>query len=156
LAARELCLALLSKQEFAELLAAKDWEQLFERAKLIVNKTNLIQGSFEKPKFLDAIQQPAKSPVFFTALYDVLWGTDDFFARFQRYCDVLEELGLNKWTYATYFCFLTDPLHGMFVKPTMLQKSLEISQYPLIYESTPSADLYRQILNFCWRRRKSA
>jgi hypothetical protein len=37
----------------------------------------------------------------------------------------------------------------MFVKPTMLQKSLEISQYPLIYESTPSADLYRQILNFC-------
>lgn len=149
LAARELCLNLLSREEFSALLAAKDWAELFERAKRLIILTPLIQGSFEKPKFLDALQEPMKGAQFFTALYDVLWGSDEFFMRFQRFCDVLEKIGLHKWTYATYFVFLADPEHGMFVKPTMLQKSLEISRYPLSYESTPSAEGYRAILRFC-------
>lgn len=148
LAARELCLDLLSKQNFDDLVKASDWAELFDRVKRVVNKTNFIQGSFEKPKLLDAIQDPRNAPRFFKALHNVLWGKEDFFIRFQHYCDTLEELGLNKWTYATYFTFLADPEHGMFVKPTMLQKSLEISRYPLDYESTPSADLYRKILIF--------
>jgi hypothetical protein len=141
-------LELLSEPPFSELLKAGDWTELVGRAKRVVNETNFIQGSFEKPKFLDAIQDPAKSPRFFRALYDVLWGADEFFSRFQRYCDVLEDLRLNKWTYASYFTFLADPEHRMFVKPTMLKKSLEISRYPLVYESTPSADFYRKILTF--------
>lgn len=149
IAASDLCLSLLGKDEFSRLLAAKDWAELFERAKRIVNKTNLIQGSFEKPKFLDAIQNPSAAAEYFPALFEVLWGEGDFLVRFQRFCDILEKLGLNKWTYATYFIFLGDRENRMFVKPTMLQKSLEISRYPLVYDSTPSADQYRQILAFC-------
>ena len=150
LAAREMCLELLGKKEFDALLKKRDWSELFERAKRVVNSTNLIQGSFEKPKLLDALREPEIAAPFFSALSDVLWGEDEFFVRFQRWCDTLEKLKLHKWTYATYFVFLADPKHGMFVKPTMLQKSLEISKYPLIYESAPSAALYRKIVEFSY------
>jgi hypothetical protein len=146
--ASELCLSLLGENEFADLLGAKNWIELFERVKRVVNQTNFIQGSFEKPKLFDAIRDENNAPAFFRALYDVMWGKAEFFVRFQHYCDVLESLGLNKWTYATYFSFLADPQNAMFVKPEMLKKSLEISRYPLNYESMPSADLYRQILKF--------
>lgn len=148
IAARDLCLELLSQSRFHALLEEKNWAELFDRAKQVVNKTNLIQGSFEKPKFLDAIKDPGNAPEYFKALYDVLWGCDSFYERFQRYCDVLEKMKLNKWTYATYFSFLADPENGMFVKPTVLKKSLEITRYGLDYAATPSAELYRQVLDF--------
>mgnify|MGYP003402653492 FL=1 len=46
LAARELCLELLGKDQFALLLANEDWSELFDRAKRLINKTNFIQPEF--------------------------------------------------------------------------------------------------------------
>lgn len=149
-AAKQLCLELLAQDEFAQLLEEKNWGELQNRVKHVVTSTNLIQGSFEKPKLLEAINKIGNTQKFFSGLFNVLWGKADFYERFQRFCDMLSDLGLNKWTYATYFVFLVDQEHGMFVKPTVLKKSLEKSHYPLVYESTPSADLYRQIVKFSW------
>ncbi|SDT86794.1 hypothetical protein SAMN05216296_0047 [Pseudomonas pohangensis] len=149
LAARNLCLELLGEEQFSVLLKNQDWAELYARAKRLINMTNLMQPSFEKPRLLDALQDPAKGPKFFTALYEVLWGGEEFNERFQHYCDTLEELDLFKWTYATYFVFLADSKYGMFVKPEMLKKSLEKSRYPLTYESAPTAALYKDILKFC-------
>lgn len=148
LAARDLCVELLGKDQFALLLANEDWSELFDRAKRLINKTNFIQPSFERPRLFEALQDDQKGPQFFTALFGVLWGDEDFFERFQAFCDTLEELDLLKWTYATYFVFLADNQYGMFVKPEMLKKSLEISRYPLSYDPTPTAALYKDILKF--------
>ena len=148
LAARELCLELLGKDQFALLLANEDWSELFDRAKRLINKTNFIQPSFERPRLFEALQDAQKGPQFFTALFGVLWVEANFFERFQDFCGTLEELDLLKWTYATYFVFLADSQYGMFVKPEMLKKSLEISRYPLTYDPAPSAALYKGILKF--------
>jgi len=43
------------------------------------------------------------------------------------------------------------------VKPEMLKKSIELSSYPLDYESTPSFKLYKGILTFSnWLKNKTA
>lgn len=149
------CQKQLNKDEFRALLDSSSYEELIARAAKVINQTTFIQGSFEKPKFLDAIR---KSPeIFFPALYDVLWSDDDIPKRFGRFIQRMEELGLNKWTYVTYFPFLMDPDNNMFVKPEMLKKSLDKSQYPLEYESTPSVELYLGIIEFShWLKGKIA
>ena len=137
--ASQLCLKLLAKEEFAELMAAEQWDELRTRASKVVDATNFIAPRFEKPKLFDQLKEAKSAALFFPALYEVLWGQGDFYERFDGFCKTLEKLDVAKWTFASYFSFLAEPERCMFVKPTMLQKSLEISRYPLRYESTPSA-----------------
>ena len=137
---------LLGKAEFEALLRSGEYQTLYDRAARLVGLTNFIQGSFEKPVLLDAIKENRDQ--YMAALYEFIWGTDDLEARFNEFMRFSESVGLAKWTYLTYFLFLSDPERHMFVKPEMLKRSLEISQYPLDYEPTPSYDQYRQILEF--------
>jgi hypothetical protein len=140
------CKNLLGKNIFGELVSQQDFNELISRACKLVNMTNFIQASFEKPRLIEAIKNSPE--VFFPALYDLLWGDDEIRTRFPKFLSTLDGLNLNKWTYATYFLFLSDPDENMFVKPEMLKKSLEKSQYPLEYESTPSVELYLEIIKF--------
>ncbi len=142
------CRDLLSAAACSDLIDEANWIELSARVQTLVNMTNLIQGSFEKPKLLDALKVPDNARAFHLALADCLHGEGSPAERIGRFASVLEDLQLNKWTYATYFIFLHDREHCMFVKPTMLQISLEKSQYPLVYESKPSARMYQQVLEF--------
>ncbi len=146
LAASATCQQMFEKREFKRLLDNSDYADLIAMVGKAINLTNFIQGSFEKPKMLDAIR---KNPhLYFSALYEMLWGKGDFPTKLGRFIEKMDELGLNKWTYVTYFPFLMDPDNNMFVKPEMIKKSLEISQYPLEYESTPTVQLYLEIMTF--------
>lgn len=129
---------------------------LLDHVRKLVGMTNMIQGSFEKPKLLDTIGNPEHSELFRGALADVLHGAGDPPTRLERFSEALGQLGLMKWTYATYFLFLSEPDACMFVKPEGLKRSLEISGYQRIdYESEPSARLYREILRFAeWLKKK--
>jgi hypothetical protein len=147
-AASEECRRLFDREAFCELLERDEWAELVQRFKTVVSSTTLIQGAFEKPKLIDTVKNPANTAIYFRALYDSLWGEGELLERFDRYCKVLEDLGLAKWTYATYFAFLTDPERCMFVKPEMLKKSIELANHWLEYEPTPSARKYGEILEF--------
>lgn len=130
-------------------------EQLIDRVRKLVNMTNLIQGSFEKPKLLDAIKDPANSSAFIAALRELLHGPEDVGVRLERFSDYMHTLGLRKWTYGTYFLFLHDPQHCTFVKPDGLKKAVDITGYPVDYDPAPSARVYNQILafaNWIWAR----
>lgn len=149
------CRKLLNKCEFSQLLDAKNWVELFDRVKTLVQLTNLIQASFERPQLLDRIREEGAPELFYPALYECLHGCGTASIRLGVFADTLYELGLGKWTYASYFVFLNEPDVCMFVKPEGLKKSVAISQYPLEYESRPSAELYEQILAYSnWLKEK--
>jgi hypothetical protein len=114
----------------------------------LVQMTNLIQGSFEKPKLLDAISDPKYTRGFLAGLDDLLHGPGNASARLERFSGVLAGMDLRKWTYASYFLFLSDPVNCMYVKPEGLKRAIEITRYPLEYDSAPSAALYAAILDF--------
>lgn len=146
---------LLGREVFLKLLKSNEYEELYRRFEKVINSTNLIQGSFEKPKLLDAIK--SNDTVYLNALYEHIWGGGEFSDRFNDFLAVLEKLNICKWTYATYFLFLSSPKEYIFVKPEMLKKSIEISKYPICYESEPSHELYHQILEFShWLKNKIA
>lgn len=142
------CLALLSKDVFHELDQGADHAELLASVKKIIGMTNLIQGKFEKPQFNDAISDPKNTQAGLKALGELLHGEQDAPDRLEAFSDYLHTLGLRKWTYGTYFLFLSDPNKYMFVKPTSLQKAAEIARYSLDYAPAPTADIYRQVLGF--------
>lgn len=128
--------------------AAGDTAPLILAVKRLVNMTNLIQGSFEKPKLHDAIQDPRHSVTFLSELSKLLHGSEDSPDRLENFSDYLHGLGLRKWTYGTYFLFMSNPAKEIFVKPEGLKKAAEISDFPLDYDPAPTARVYRQVLAF--------
>lgn len=154
-AASRYCSAELTPEAFDEVRSGGSPDALIARIRKLVQMTNLIQGGFEKPKLLDGISDPRYTAEFLEALRDLLHGAGDAGDRLERFSDVLASMGLRKWTYATYFLFLSDTANCMFVKPEGLKRAIEITRYPLEYESTPSAVLYRDILAFArWLKAK--
>lgn len=144
----QLCNTLLGQERLAQLIADKDWNTVASDIKTLVNKTNMLQASFERPQLIAAFADTDKQTILIPALYDCLHGEGSPGARLGRFSDVLQDFNLGKWTFATYFLFLNDPLNCMFIKPESIKRALEISQYPADYESTPSAALYDQFLGF--------
>lgn len=147
-AASQECQLVLTTDAFARAVEHGETAELIERVGRLVNMTNLIQGSFEKPKLLDAVRNPANKASFIQALCDLLHGQGDTGSRLEIFSDYLHTLGLRKWTYGTYFLFLHDPVHCIFVKPEGLKKAVEITGFPVDYDPTPSARVYNQVLAF--------
>ncbi len=144
IAASQLCRVLLSKEAFAN----DDVSGLIASTKQVINKLNLIQGSFEKPKFLDGLSDEKVAPVFVKELKRLLHGENEGPERLETFSDYLHTIGLRKWTYGTYFLFLNEPERYMFVKPEGIKKAVEIAGFPVDYDSVPTAVIYRQILAF--------
>lgn len=142
------CIRTLSLEAFQDVENGSDPMLLIGNVKRIVNMTNLIQGSFEKPKLIDAITNPENSRAFLRSLHDLLHGPDEAPDRLERFSDYMHTLGLRKWTYGTYFLFLAQPDKYIFVKPEGMKKAINIAKYPIKYDPIPSADLYRGILAF--------
>jgi len=152
-AASELCRDVLTADAFAQVAAGGDPAALAGDVKRVIGATNLIQGSFEKPKFYGALQDPRHTLALLREIGLLLHGPGDAAARLEAFSDHLGSIGVRKWTYGTYLLFLSDPKRCMFVKPEGLKKALEITGYPLTYDSTPSAYVYRQVLEFAaWIR----
>lgn len=142
------CISDLSAQAFQSVEDGSDPMILIGHIKRIVNMTNLIQGSFEKPKLIDAISNSDNSRVFLKSLEDLLHALGDAPDRLERFSDYMHTLGLRKWTYGTYFLFLAHPDKYIFVKPEGIKKAINIAKYPIKYDPVPSAELYRGILAF--------
>lgn len=142
--ASELAASLLSNAAFDR----EDVAGLAEAVKRVISKTNLIQGSFEKPKFIDALQDPKNTSVFLAQLRNLLHGNEDAPTRLESFSDYLQTLGLRKWTYGTYFLFLADPHNNIFVKPESLKKAADRAVFDVGYSPAPTAHGYARILEF--------
>lgn len=155
LEASRYCRTELTPEAFARVREGGSPDELVARIRRLVQMTNLIQGGFEKPKLLDAISDPKYTRSFLAALDNLLHGAGSSSDRLEDFTSVLAGMGLRKWTYATYFLFLSDPANAMYVKPEGLKRALEISRYKLVYDSAPSGALYSEILGFAaWLKTK--
>lgn len=125
-----------------------DLGPLIKRVKDLVNATNLIQGSFEKPKLLDAIANPEHSRRFLGELGTLLHGPGEAAERLESFSDYMHSLNLRKWTYGTYFLFLHDPASNLFVKPESIKKAADIAEQDIAYDPAPTAHGYRRMLRF--------
>lgn len=147
LAASEAAINALSMDAFASAFSG-DHMPLAREVKRVVNMTNLIQGGFEKPKFVDALLDPANTQDFLRAIQSLIHGLGEPPERLESFSEYLQGLGLRKWTYGTYFLFLTDPANCIYVKPDSMNKAARTAVFDIGYDPAPSATGYRRILEF--------
>jgi hypothetical protein len=152
-AAHELALALLGKQTFTKMIKAQEFDEICKRAMHVCNSTNLIFPN-EKMALKDGLKGTAAKKLFSETLHQLLFGLNDLEARFNTFCNALEELNAAKWTTATYFPFLMFPEKYIFLKPTITKNAAAQSGFEINYRPQLNWITYKRVLGFAEELRK--
>lgn len=150
--ANTLMLDLLGKDAFYGLLKNGDFREIHDRAKKVVNKTNLI-SPYEKIWFSDGIAGEVNQKRFAESLFDLLYGDGELRVRFEQFAELLSEIGAAKWPIATYFLFITFPQTQMFLKPLVTQEAANVLGQEINYKPELNWLTYSQVLALAERIR---
>jgi hypothetical protein len=134
----------LGKDVFDSLLRDGHYAEVCEIAKHVLRSTNLV-FRIEKAKFADAVENAANHERFANALYDLLHGHGEMEGRFTNSCSLLSEMGVSKWTVATYYQFLASDGKWMFMKPTIMKRMAESLKIALNYKPEPNWLTYSKL-----------
>ena len=150
--ANYLMLDLLGKKVFQGLLQQCSFKEIHDRAKRVMNKTNLI-SPYEKIWFSNGIAGDANQKKFAESLFDFLYGDSEMHIRFERFAELLSEIGAAKWPIATYFLFITFPESQMFLKPVVTQDAANVLSQEISYKPELNWLTYSQVLALAERIR---
>lgn len=145
--AHQMAQELISEAELKRLIAEGKHEEICRLALRVANATNLIFPN-EKMALKDGLVDLPARTEFASALYEFLYSPKSFRERFEKFARVLESIGANKWTTATYFPFIVHPDQYMFVKPTITQKAAELSAFEINYRPELNWRTYESVLKF--------
>ena len=134
----------LGKDAFEKLLREGHYDEVCEIAKHILRSTNLVYP-IEKAKLVDGIENVVNQERFASALYDLLHGSAEMEQCFTKFCDLLSEMGANKWTIATYYQFLATDGKWMFMKPSIMKRMADSLKVALNYRAEPNWLTYSKL-----------
>lgn len=133
----------LGKDAFEKLLHDRQHAEVCDIAKHVLQITNLAHY-IEKAKFVDH-KNVAYRGRFANGLYDLLHGSDEMEQRFPKFCDLLSEMGANKWTIATYYQFLATDGKWMFMKPSVMKRMADSLKISLNFKPEPNWLTYSKL-----------
>jgi len=133
----------LGKDAFEAMLREGHYAEVCEIAKQVLQSTNLVHH-IEKAKFVDG-KNVTYQERFAKALYDLLHGSAEMEQRFTKFCDLLSEMGANKWTIATYYQFLASDGTWMFMKPSIMKRMADSLKIALNYKAEPNWLTYSKL-----------
>jgi hypothetical protein len=133
----------LGKDAFESLLSDGNYAEVWEIAKDVLQSTNLVHY-IEKAKFVDGKNVEYQERLA-NALYDLLHGSAEMEQRFTTFCDLLSEMGANKWTIATYYQFLATDGKWMFMKPSIMKRMADSLKIALNYKAEPNWLTYTKL-----------
>jgi hypothetical protein len=142
----------LGREQFTELLTARQYEEIAGRAVRIESKTNLL-FSFEKMALRDAVNSRAGAEAFSRGLYAWLHENQDERDAFERWVDVVAGLPRKQtrvltWPLVTVFGFIAQPDRHIFLKPNVTRTAANAYGFPFVYRSRPAWDTYASLLAF--------
>jgi len=143
--AHKLMLELLDKESFKKLLGDRNFKEIHDRAKRVINKTNLI-SPYEKIWLSNGIGLEENQQRFSESLYDLLYGEGEMQRRFENFAQLLSAIGSAKWPIATYFLFITFPESHMFLKPVVTQEAANVLSQEINYKPELTWLTYSQVL----------
>lgn len=145
--AHELAIALLGREQLSGLIKHEDYHEVCIRALKVMNATNLMFPN-EKMALKDGLDAQDKEHDFASKLFQLLYGEGELESRFMEFASVLENIGADKWTTATYFLFILIPDKYMFVKPMVTRNAAEICAFELNYKPQLNWLTYKSVLAF--------
>lgn len=144
-AAHDLLLELLGRESLREMLEGKLYWEICNRAKCVVNRTNLIHH-YEKIWLSNGLSDETNQRAFAEMLNDLLYGDEGMQARFERFCDMLYEIGAAKWPIATYFPFVAFPESHIFIKPEVTKHAADVLGLSIDYRPELNWGTYNRVL----------
>ena len=145
LRAHELLIETLSPNALSQLLADRKYKEVCERAKAVINKTNLIH-QYEKIWLANGLATDSAQESFAVSLGTLLYGEQSLQDRFEQFSSMLYEINAAKWPIATYFLFLADPRAQIFVKPAVTKSAAEVLGIDINYKPELNWLTYSQVL----------
>jgi MoxR-like ATPase len=142
---------MLSESVFTEMMADGKYSELIKILRSAGGKANLLYlGTPAKGDLAPLCNDYPDEAGLCSAFYDLIWGTGESFVRLSSFYEFVASAGLPvKWATATYYLFFLHPSTEMFVKPDMMKWLLDYFSMPMLYESRPSGQLYKEILVLC-------
>jgi hypothetical protein len=142
----------LGEDQFRQLLEARDFTGIAQRAVAIEARTNLL-FSFEKMALRDAVKSNAGAKAFAIGMWDLLHGNAPLSKRFDRWVEVLAGLPRRQtrvltWPLATVFGFVAQPRLHFFLKPMVTRRAAQNYGYDFAYQSKPDWNIYSKALAF--------
>jgi hypothetical protein len=148
----------LSKDTLDELIDAKEFDTVAQRAVRIESRTNLL-FSFEKMALRDAVKSPAGAKAFALGINDYLHGDGSVEDRFERWVDVVAQLPRKQtrvltWPVVTVFGMIGAPDEHIFLKPNVTKIAADAYGVDFHYQSRPNWITYKSYLDFAERVRR--
>jgi hypothetical protein len=136
----------LSRDRFDTLLRNRDYASVCAIAKNVLEKTRLVY-KIEKIQFKDAVlHNVGNQERFANVLFNLMYSPpSEMETHFKKFCDLLLETGVSKWTVATYFQFLASDGKWMFMKPTVMQQMAKSLKISLEYKPEPNWRTYSKL-----------
>lgn len=142
---------LLGRRALQDLLATAAYDDLLERLEKIGRDNNLLWTAQPSRGDLAILYAPNLNKWDFAeqirALLYSQRPTPDKLETFVDYCTAAELP--NKWTFPTYFMFMTRPHADMFIKPSVAKWFLKFMGLGELYTAVPSADMYERYKKNC-------
>ncbi len=138
----------LSKQELNALLGAEQYDEFLRQFERVGHATNLLWTRVPRSGDLGILYVDGlpKAEVC-RALLDLLHGEGESPERLESFIEVVQRAGLTvKWTFPTYFLFLTHPQADLFVKPKVMKWFLEQLEGEEAQLGAVSGASYRRVL----------
>lgn len=140
--------ARLSENALVDLIRRGHFIEVIERLEEVGKEPHFLYLSTPRSGDLSILYQSGLDrEAFAHQIFDLLHGEETSPERLDRYAAWVDEQGLpNKWTFPTYFLFLTDPERNLFVKPQSAGHFLELMDAGFELGSRPTGDTYARFL----------
>ncbi len=148
--AHKLMVELLNQDTYSSLLQQSNYQELIDRIKKVINKTNLI-SPYEKIWLTNGINQEINQKDFAASLFSLLYATSNIKERFEDFSKILSKIGAAKWPIATYFLFIRFPETHMFLKPIVTQEAASTLNQEINYKPELNWLTYSQVLSLAER-----
>jgi hypothetical protein len=139
---------ILKEETLRKLIDEQKYDEFIKLFERVGRSTNLLFLSVPTRGDLSSLYSENMDPASFSsALLDLIYGEGSSPQRLSRYLDYVTENELpNKWTFPTFYLFLTDPEHSIFIKPRVTKNFLKRLGYDHLWKSKPDIDTYTSIL----------
>jgi len=138
---------LLNEELIIDCIIVADYQQITENALAVVNASKLI-SSVEKTDLKAVLSKANSQKKFSLSLYKLLYCKEKLQGRFMSFSKVLQELNIAKWSIASYFLFVMQPKHYMFIKPNVTQHASDLCGFEINFKAQVNWLTYESTLKF--------
>lgn len=133
---------LLCRENLEPLMAASDYEGVFETAKQAAQVSKIVH-KYEQNRLASLPAEHVET--FAKALWEQLHGEGNAADAFDGVASLLHENEAGKWPICTFFLYASDPSTQVYIKPNTVKTIAASTGYEISFDNAPNSKTYGQV-----------